>query len=145
MTRTRLIAVIACLALGGLAGAADFKPYPGAKIDEPATEEAMQALAEAKLTSQKVTIYTTEDPFAKVAAFYKGLANEYAMAGTSGSAGTPAKFEGDEAAFDLWEAFFIFDGAADIKDSRLWVKVQRPYVGEEVRDVTAIVVSEKAR
>jgi len=39
--------------------------------------------------------------------------------------------------------FFIFDGAEDLTSSKLWVKVQRPYIGEDVRDVTAIVVTEK--
>jgi len=45
--------------------------------------------------------------------------------------------------YDLWEAYFIFDGAQDLANSKLWVKVQRPYIGEDIRDVTAIVVSEK--
>ncbi len=145
MRRIFLVAVIAALVAWGPASAADFKPYPGAKLDEEATEEAMEALAAAKVTSQKVAIYTTGDSFAEVVAFYKGLAKEYAMPGKSGSTGKPVKFEDEEETYDLWEAFFIFDGASDIKDSRLWIKIQRPYIGGEVRDVTAIVVSEKTK
>ncbi len=145
MKRAHLVWAVAGLLMWGSAGAADFKPYPGAKIDEEATREAMEALATAKLTGVKVTIYTTPDPFAKVASFYKGMAKECVMPETSGSSGKPVAFEDDERSYDLSEAFFVFDGAEDIKDSRLWIKVQRPYVGEEVREVTAIVVTDKTR
>ena len=78
------------------ARAVEFKPYPGAKVDEPGTKEAMEAMAE-------------------------------------------------DGSLDLWEAYFILDEAKDLQDSKLWVKVQRPYIGGEVRDVTAIVVTEKAK
>ncbi|MGQ9569350.1 MAG: hypothetical protein ACUVUQ_00630, partial [Thermodesulfovibrionales bacterium] len=77
----------------------------------------------------------------KVSSFYKGIAKEYSMPRASGTSGKPRKsdlFEGD-----LWEAYFIFDGAKDLASSKLWVKVQRPHIGEDVRDVTAIVVTEK--
>ncbi len=63
------------------------------------------------------------------------------MPRASGTSGKPRKSETFQR--DLWEAYFIFDGAKDLMSSKLWVKVQRPYIGEEVRDVTAIIVSEK--
>lgn len=119
--------------------AADFKPYPGAKLDEKATKEANEAAAAAKMSGTKATIYTTKDSFQKVASFYKGIAKEHIMPRASGTTGTPKKYE----KYDLWEAFFIFDGAKDLASSKLWVKVQRPYIGEDVLDITAIVVSEK--
>ncbi|MGQ9638583.1 MAG: hypothetical protein ACUVT6_12465, partial [Thermodesulfobacteriota bacterium] len=75
----------------------------------------------------------------KVSSFYKGIAKEYSMPRASGTSGKPKKYE----KYDLYEAFFIFDGAKDLASSKLWVKVQRPYIGEDVRDITAIVVSEK--
>jgi hypothetical protein len=121
--------------------AAEFKLYPGAKMDEKATKEAQEAALAAKMSNVKATIYTTKDSFQKVASFYKGIAKEHIMPRASGTSGKPRKsdlFEGD-----LWEAFFIFDGAKDLASSKLWVKVQRPYIGEDVRDVTAIVVTEK--
>ena len=121
--------------------AAEFKLYPGAKMDEKATKEAQEAASAAKMSNVKATIYTTKDSFQKVASFYKGIAKEHMMPRASGMSGKPRKsdlFEGD-----LWEAYFIFDGAKDLASSKLWVKVQRPYIGEDVRDVTAIVVSEK--
>lgn len=119
--------------------AAEFKPYPGAKIDEKATQEANEAAQAAKMSNVKATIYTTKDSFQKVASFYKGIAKEHSMPRSSGTSGKPKKYEN----YDLYEAFFIFDGAKDLASSKLWVKVQRPYIGENIQDITAIVVSEK--
>lgn len=119
--------------------AAEFKVYPGAKVDEKATKEANEAAQAAKMSNVKATIYTTTDSFQKVSSFYKGIAKEYSMPRASGTSGKPKKYE----KYDLYEAFFIFDGAKDLASSKLWVKVQRPYIGEDVRDITAIVVSEK--
>jgi len=121
------------------AQAADFKLYPGARPDAEATRQAAQAAAEAKMTNVKTSIYTTPDAFAKVAKFYQAISAEYAMPRASGVSGKPKKY----GKYDLWEAYFIFDGAKDLAGSKLWVKVQRPYIGEDVRDVTAIVLSEK--
>jgi len=130
--------------------AADFKPYPGAKIDEKATQEANQMAAGSKMgKAPKSTIYTTSDSFEKVFDFYKGMAKEFKM---------PHQKEGKvkklPSGQELKEAYFIFDGASDLMSSKLWVKVQRPYIGrvkmedfqpkyEDVRDVTAIVVAEQ--
>jgi len=129
---------------------AEFKLYPGAKIDEKATKKAMDGAVGAKTPDVKPAIYTTSDSFEKVASFYKGISKEYMMPRASGTSGKPKKREG----YDLWEAYFIFDGAKDLSTSKLWIKVQRPYIGgvkmeglqakyEDVRDITAIVVSEK--
>ena len=119
--------------------AAEFKIYPGAKIDEKATTEAREGAVAAKMPDVKPTIYTASDSFEKVASFYKGIAKEYMMPRASGTSGKPKKREG----YDLWEAYFIFDGAQDLASSKLWIKVQRPYIGRDIRHVTAIVVSEK--
>jgi hypothetical protein len=121
-----------------VAAAGDFKPYPGAKMDEKATKQAREGAVAAKTPEVKPTIYTTSDSFEKVASFYKGIAKEYMMPRASGTSGKPKKREG----YDLWEAYFIFDGAQDLASSKLWIKVQRPYIGEDIRDVTAIVISE---
>ncbi len=141
MKKAALVISLIAIVLSCLALAADFKPYPGAKIDEKATKEANEFAAAAKKSGTKATVYTTTDSFQKVASFYNKIAKEIAMPRASGTSGKPRKsdlFEGD-----LWEAYFIFDDAKDLASSKLWVKVQRPYVGEEIRDVTAIVVSEK--
>ena len=97
----------------------------------------------------KSTIYTTGDSFQKVFDFYKNMAKEYQM---------PHQKEGKvkklPSGQELKEAYFIFDGANDLMSSKLWIKVQRPYIGrvkmegyqpkyEDVRDVTAIVVAEQ--
>ncbi len=124
---------------GSIALAAEWKPYPGAKVDEEATRESQEMAAAANLTGVRSTIYTTSDSFAKVSSFYKEIAREYAMPRASGTKGKPKRYEN----YDLYEAYFIFDSAKDLAGSKLWVKVQRPYIGEEVQEITAIVVTEK--
>ncbi len=139
MKKLACIWVFLVLVSSPLVFAADFKPYPGSKIDEMATKESNEAARAAKMSNVKATIYTTKDSFQKVSSFYKGIATEYMMPRSSGTTGKPKKYE----SYDLYEAFFIFDKAKDLAGSKLWIKVQRPYIGEDVRDVTAIVVSEK--
>ena len=124
--------------------AAEFKPYPGAKVDEKATKEARQ---ETGVTT--TTIYTSSDPFDKVHAFYKGIAREYRMPPPEG----PFNLR---AGGTLKEAYFIFDEHPDIMSSKNWIKIQRPYLGrmksaltpnpkyvediyEDIRDVTVII------
>ena len=69
--------------------AADFKVYPGAKIDEKLTKEAndygAKAAAGSKMAVPKATIYTTGDAYEKVYSFYKGIGKEYQMPGESGT------------------------------------------------------------
>jgi hypothetical protein len=117
--------------------AAEFKPYPGAQMDEKATKEAKEAAVTAKMSGVEPAIYTTSDAFEKVASFYKNIAKEYMMPRASGTSGKPKKHE----RYDLWEAYFISDGAKDLPSSKLWIKVQRPYIGKDIREMTAIVVS----
>jgi hypothetical protein len=132
---SRAVTASAVLLLASAVGAGEFKVYPGAKLDDKATREGTG------------TVYTTADPFAKVAAFYKGVGTEYLMPRASGTAGQPKK----RGAYELWEAYFIFDGAKQLADSKLWAKVQRPALGlykedldsGQVRDVTVIVLAKK--
>jgi hypothetical protein len=88
----------------------------------------------------KATIYVNGDSYEKVYSFYKGVGKEYQMPGVSGK--TTKLPSGKE----LKSAFFIFDGAKDLMSSKLWAKIQRPYIGltmEEGPDMTYIIVSEK--
>ena len=129
------VTATAVLLLASPALAGEFKVYPGAKIDERATREGTG------------TVYTTADPFDKVAAFYKGIGTEYMMPRASGTSGKPKKRGG----YDLWEAYFIFDGAKELADSKVWAKVQRPALGlykedldsGKVRELTVIVLAKK--
>ncbi|MBI4795401.1 MAG: hypothetical protein HY790_06115 [Deltaproteobacteria bacterium] len=147
----RIFAVLAGLTFLVAAGAlaADFKPYPGTRVDEAATRQAREAVAQSPLQSMEMvpTIYLTNDPFEKVAAFYRGLAREYKMPGRQDRG--PQKLPGGQ---ELKEAYFIFDGAKDLVTSRRWAKVQRPYIGglkmvgrtpqyQDVREVTVIILS----
>lgn len=144
MKRTvRVLSLLMLIVFSTGVFAADFKPYPGAKIDEKATKEARQQ------TGMETTIYTTTDSFEKVHAFYKSLGREYKMPAPEG----PFNLRSGGV---LKEAYFIFDGAADITTSKNWIKIQRPYLGaikatfppnpkyvediyEDIRDVTTII------
>ena len=150
MKKTAYVLLSMAFLFSAVAFAADFKPYPSSKIDEKATQEANQMAAGSKMgKAPKSTIYTASDSFEKVFDFYKGMAKEYKM---------PHQKEGKvkklPSGQELKEAYFIFDGANDLMSSKLWIKVQRPYIGrvkmegyqpkyEDVRDVTAIVVAEQ--
>ncbi len=134
-----LFTALSALFISIAALAADFTPYPGATLDEEATAEARGFAVEAKLKDLKPYIYTTPDPFEKVAAFYKARGRELIVPGASGTGGKPKKKE----TFDLWEAYFLLDNATDLESSRLWVKVQRPYVSEEIKDLTVIIVTDR--
>lgn len=119
-----------------LSSTAVFKVYPGAKLDERANRDADEMTKQMKM-STKSKIYTTNDSFEKVAAFYKGITKEYVMPGNE-QKGIKAKY-------------FIFDNSKDLSDSKCWVKVQRPalalykedYKTMKTRDITIIILVEK--
>jgi len=129
--------------------AGQFKVYPGAKVDKKATEEARQLVVGTKLgKGTRTSIYTTGDSFKKVFDFYNGIAKEYKMHWMGG------KVKRLPSGQEIKEAFFIFDGAPDISTSKLWIKIQRPYIGTvkmeghtvkygDIRETTTISVSEQ--
>lgn len=127
--------------------ASDCKIYPGSKIEEQATEEANKTLPDA--ASPRTTVYTSSDSFDTVVSFYHNVGREYSMPGQKEAEGK--RLPSGEL---LREAYFIFDGSQDLMHSRLWLKIQRPYIGklgttglkttyEDVRDITMIVIVEK--
>ena len=132
-----------------IAFAGQFKVYPGAKVDKKATEEAQQLVVGTKLgKGTRTSIYTTGDSFKKVFDFYKGIAKEYKMPWMG------AKVKRLPSGQEIKEAFFIFDGAPDITTSKLWIKIQWPYIGTvkmegytvkygDIREITTISVSEQ--
>ena len=145
MKKGQVILVVAVIMIFSLSlFAAEFKPYPKAKLHEKATRDGMEIAAQMK-QKIKVEVYTTDEAFEKVYEFYKGAAVEYKMPyhtpeGTKLPSGQILK-----------EAFFIFDGVKDLAASKLWIKVQRPAIGltkedlqnNTLRDVTVITVSAK--
>lgn len=116
-----------------------FQIYPDSKLDEKASKEAMEVAKEQGISNVNYEIYISEDSFEKVCAFYKNISKEYLMPRSSGTSGKPKKYEN----YELYEAYFIFDDAKNLSGSKLWAKVQRPYIGKEVLDKTAIIVSKK--
>lgn len=141
-----MLAVFAVITFVGImpVSATDFKVYPGAKVDEKLTKEANDFAAKSaagdKMSALKATIYITGDAYEKVYSFYKGVGKEYQMPGSSGmKRRLPSGKE-------LNHSFFIFDNAKDLMSSKLWIKIQRPYIDTEMRegpDMTYIIVSTK--
>lgn len=143
-----ILAFMMFFALPGLGFSASFKVYPGARLED--IYEPRQSEAGAKVSkAPKVIIFTTSDFFENVVAFYRGIAREYRMPGSSGK---PTKLPSGQ---ELKEAYFILDNAADIMTSDHWIKIQRPYLSRDrtkegfqgkysaVREVTAIIEEDK--
>ena len=144
LLRIMLVVVVFVFVHVMVVSAADFKVYSGAKIDEKLTKEAndsgTKAAAGSKMTVPKATIYTTGDAYEKVYSFYKGVGKEYRMSNVSG---TKNKLPSGK---ELKYSFFIFDGANDLMSSKLYAKIQRPYISMDMKegpDMTYIIVSEK--
>ena len=130
-----------------IAFARSFKVYPGAKLED--IYEAKQSELGGKMSKgHKVIIFTTNDFFENVVAFYRGNAREYRIPG----GGKSTKLSSGQ---ELKEAYFILDEAGDIMTSNHWIKIQRPYLVrgrtgegfrgkyEAIRDVTAIIEEDK--
>ena len=143
-----ILASVIFFALPAFGFSASFKVYPAAKLED--VYEAKQSEAGGKISkAPKVIIFTTDDPFESVVAFYRGIAREYRM---PGSTGKPIRLSSGE---ELKEAYFIFDDASDIMTSKHWIEIQRPYVSRErtreglqgaygaVREITAIIEQDK--
>lgn len=146
--RVYTIAFVVILALPAVVFSGVFKVYPGAKLED--VYEAKQSEAGGKMSkTPKVIIFTTDDPFESVVAFYRGTAREYRMPGMGGK---PMKLSSGQ---ELKEAYFIFDDAGDIVTSKHWIEIQRPYLSRgrtkegfqgqygAVREVTAIIEEDK--
>ena len=103
--------------LPALGFSASFKVYPGARVED--VYETKQSETGTKMSKgPKVIIFTTNDFFENVVAFYRGTGREYRM---PGMAGKSTKLSSGQ---ELKEAYFIFDNAADIMTSKHWIKIQ---------------------
>ena len=135
-----IITILVLLLTLSVTYAGDFKVYPGAKLDEQLTKEAVQQAAQANVDS-KPSIYVTDDSFDKVYSFYQVIGREYQMPYAK-----PGKVQRLPSGKELKAAFFIFDGASDLAGSKQWIKIQRPYIGpgmKEGPDRTYISLVEK--
>ena len=108
--------------------AQEFKPYTGAKLDDKASHEASAAVP-----GKESQVYTTSESLDKVYAFYKGTYKEFSMRSTG-----PTLPSGQQ----VKRYFFILDGGTTLANSKLWMKIQYPYVGgadgKDIRDLTII-------
>jgi hypothetical protein len=123
------------------------KVYPGAKKYTPPDTEETREAAKAMPPDMQSTIYLSDEAYEKVTTFYSRQGKEFAMPGMP----KDAKLPSGQA---MHQSFFILDEAPDLRSSKSWVKVQRPFIGSvtmkdgvpefrDVRDVTAIEVVEK--
>ena len=125
----RIISLLSILvAFNTLCLAQEFKPYAGAKLDDKASREASAAAP-----GKQSEVYTTSDSLDKVYAFYKNTYKEFSMRSTG-----PTLPSGQQV---KWY-FFILDGGTTLANSKLWMKIQHPYVGgadgTDIRDLTII-------
>ncbi len=119
-----ILALAAFFSLPALGFSASFKVYPGARVD--GVYEVKQPETGGKvLKTSKEIVFTTNDPFESVVAFYSGIAREYRIPGRTGHA---MKLSSGQ---ELKEAYFIFDNAPDIMTSLHWIKIQHPYLGKD--------------
>jgi hypothetical protein len=142
-----VLALVILCALPALTFGGSFKVYPGARVED-IYEEKQPGGGGKTFKNHKVIIFTTNDFFENVVAFYRGNAREYRIPG----GGRPIKLSSGR---ELKEAYFILDEAGDIMTSTHWIKIQRPYLVrgrtgegfrgkyETVRDVTAIIEEDK--
>jgi hypothetical protein len=109
--------------------AQEMKPFPGSHLDEQASRDASKAAP-----GKESQVYTTSESYDKVYAFYKGLYTQETKMPPSG----PKLPSGQQ----IQWAFFILDGGKSLAASKLWMKIQRPYVGgadgKDIRELTVI-------
>ncbi len=147
---TLVAALLTCTAI---AATVALKPYPGAKVDEKASQTAttmLKALGEKKASMLKATVYMTGDAYEKVTAYYLAKGKETHPPSTE-----PDDLKTLPSGEKIEEIYIIFDGTKDIIASNAWAHIQRPFVGtmamvggkvkmDDIRDVTVItVVTEK--
>lgn len=147
--KTILALGVFSLVCAAMAGAADgsFKLYPGAVKYTPPDTEQNRTFANNIRSNMSVTAYLSNDSFDKVAAFYRSVGKEYATPKASAGLALP---NGQH----VETLFLIFDGAPDLRTSKLWASVRHPFIGavstngakpeyHDIRDVTEIIVTEK--
>ncbi len=139
----QLLVFVMFLTLSAVVFAGTFKVYPGARLYDVVESKQPEAVNKISKT-QKIIIFTTDDLFENVVAFYRGTAREYRIPGSSGK---PTKLASGQ---EFKEAYFILDDAADIMTSKHWIKIQRPFLGKgqtregfRGKEVTAIIEEDK--
>jgi len=134
--------ILLLLILFGGSHAAEFVPYPGATLDKPMSAKSAKVARDTG-SADDVSVFTTRDPFERVVAFYAKRGAEYPAAWAKIVRKLP---DGREIKVKV----FVLDGKSDLADSRRWVQVQYPFIGDvemvgttpryrDVRDVTVIV------
>lgn len=162
---THRILWVAALAavLSTSALAADPGLYPGAKLDPDITEQARKA-SPTGAGPETITASITPDSFEKVLDFYKAAGTEVRMMSDPGQPqivgyerALPGEIkDGKIVASDrkVKQVVVILDGAPDLRYSKHWVTLIRPFVFDvaiegdrfvykDVREVTVILQSKE--
>jgi hypothetical protein len=136
MKKVALLA--ASLSLSSLAAAAEVRVYPGATVEDFAAWRRRHPQVTVA-PGMHVKRYSTPDPLDKVVAFYAKIGSE------SGEEKRLRLQTGEE----IRMRTFVLDGTdKDVRTSKLFVRIQRPYVdyitpefrAEGVQELTAIEV-----
>jgi hypothetical protein len=123
MSPKRMLSLVLVLFAASAASAAEVSVYPGARLekDEMRSVENTQGKLTAKVRALmgKVQIYTTEDGFEKVYAYYQKRYPET----DPGMKQTKVKIATGQT---VSSAFFCLDGAKSINESRRFLKIEGP-------------------
>jgi len=136
------IFILLLLVLFGRSLAADFVPYPGATLDKAMSAKSAKVARDTG-SADEASVFTTRDPFERVVAFYAKRGVEYQAVWAKIVRKLP---DGREIKVKV----FVLDGKSDLSESKRWVQVQYPFIGDvemvgttpryrDVRDVTVIV------
>ncbi len=136
------VTILFLLILFDSSHAADFVPYPGATLDRAMSAKSTKVARDTG-SADEVSVFTTRDPFERVTAFYGRIGVEYQAAWTRIARKLP---DGREIKVKV----FVLDGSSDLSESRRWLQVQYPFIGDvemdgttpryrDVRDLTAII------
>lgn len=116
----RVSTLLLLLSFLGNSHAADFVPYPGATLDTAMSAKSTKMAKDTESTDE-VSVFTTGEPFERVAAFYAKSGAEYQAAWTRNVRKLP---DGREIKVKV----FVLDGKSDLAESRRWVQVQDPFI-----------------
>jgi hypothetical protein len=143
--KTIVLALACGLAVMPAAFAAEFQPYPGAKLNDELTKQVQAELAKARPRAQLLygnpQIYTTTASFEQVLAFYKKLGGKEFMLATPWTTGPheetiPAEMidGAPPGGVKFKKAILVLDDAPEPYKSTCWVEISHPVAGKEVGD-----------
>lgn len=138
-----ILTLVFGMALTQTAFAAEFRPFPGATLNEQLTNEVVAELARARPRAQllygKPQVYTTTAPFDAVLAFYKNLGAREFIVPTPWTTGPHEEMIPSEkivgsppGGMKFNKAILVLDDAPEPFKSHRWVEISHPVAGKLV-------------